>query len=132
MKTNKIHIEFLDTIAIITLRGKIKADEIIDTLGVLFKNPDYVSGCSIWDFSRALGESSYNEIRKIAQFASHNRGERPRGRVAIIVKSILHFGLSRIYQSLTDNSPFDLEIFRSFDKALTWIKTAQSKALQPQ
>ena len=131
MKSDKVRIEFIDSIAVVTLRGKIKADEIIDTLGLLFKNPNYVSGCSIWDFSQALGETSYGEIRKIAQFVAHNRGNRFSGRVAVIVKSILHFGLTRIYQSLTDNSSFDLEIFRSYEKALEWVKAVQSNSLQP-
>lgn len=128
MKRENIKIEIIDSIALITLSGTIHAETIINTLGELFGNSDYVSGCSIWDFRKAEGESTFDEIRKIAKFAGEHRGKRPVGRVALIVSSELHFGLSRIYQVLTENLPFHLEIFKSFEQAREWVMSADTRS----
>ena len=125
----RIKIDIVDTIAVITLSGPIQADEIIKTLDSLFQKAEYVSGCSVWDFRKAQGESTFNEIRKIAQFAGEHRGSRPEGRVALVVSSELHFGLSRIYQALTEGLPFHIEIFKSFGQALSWAKASDSESL---
>lgn len=45
------------------------------------------------------------------------------GRTAIVVSSDADYGMGRMYQSLAENMPRKLEVFRDFDLAVAWLKT---------
>lgn len=40
---------------------------------------------------------------------------------AIIVENELEYGISRIYQALTEDMPFETEIFYSEEEAMAWL-----------
>jgi hypothetical protein len=48
-------------------------------------------------------------------------------RRALVVTSDEVFGMARMYQLLTDESPDELQIFRKVDDALQWLGTADAK-----
>jgi hypothetical protein len=49
-------------------------------------------------------------------------------RRAVVVTNDVVFGMARMYQILTDESPDELQIFRKVDDALQWLWIADAKA----
>ena len=47
---------------------------------------------------------------------------------AVVVTSDVVFGMARMYQILSDESPDELQIFRKMDDALRWLGIAGAKA----
>jgi len=48
-------------------------------------------------------------------------------RRALVITSDVVFGMARMYQILSDESPDELEIFRKMDNALQWLRIADAK-----
>ena len=49
-------------------------------------------------------------------------------RRAVVVTNSVAFGMARMYQILSDDSPDELQIFRKMDNALQWLWIADAKA----
>ncbi len=49
-------------------------------------------------------------------------------RRAVVVTNDVVFGMARMYQILSDESPDELQIFREMDDALQWLWIADTKA----
>jgi hypothetical protein len=49
-------------------------------------------------------------------------------RRAVVVTNDVVFGMARMYQILSDESPDELQIFRKMDDALQWLGIADAKA----
>ena len=49
-------------------------------------------------------------------------------RRAVVVTNDVVFGMTRMYQILSDESPDELQIFRKVDDALQWLLIADAKA----
>ena len=49
-------------------------------------------------------------------------------RRAVVVTNDVVFGMARMYQILSDESPDELQIFRKMDDALQWLWIADAKA----
>ena len=48
-------------------------------------------------------------------------------RRALVVTNDLVFGMARMYQILSDESPDEFEIFRKLDDALLWLEIIDAK-----
>ncbi len=48
-------------------------------------------------------------------------------RRAVVITSDVVFGMARMYQILSDDSPHELQIFRKIDDALRWLCIADAK-----
>lgn len=77
-----------------------------------------------WDLREvdASGFSSddIDRIRAYMEIIQKKRGENYR--VALLVSRALDYGISRMYQIVSDDMPFNLEIFYDEQEALNWIK----------
>ena len=62
-------------------------------------------------------------IREMARLNPFGAGARR----ALVVTSDEIFGMARIYQLMTDESPNELQIFRKADYALQWLGIADAK-----
>ena len=80
-----------------------------------------------WDFSEGtLGEFSIEEIDGIRFYIEDNIERRGTNyRVAFFVKDTLDYGLSRMYQMVSDELPVHLEVFYDKQEALDWIRAKQ-------
>lgn len=70
------------------------------------------------------------EIRVTAAAIREVAGLNPFGsgaRRALAVGSDVVFGMARMYQILTDQSPDEFEVFRDLDRALEWLGVHESK-----
>jgi len=70
--------------------------------------------------SESLDKRSPAEIRYVAEYLGPYR-KRVRGRCAVVARSGLHFGLSRMGSAYSDNVGVDAQVFQSAPEALEWL-----------
>jgi hypothetical protein len=63
-------------------------------------------------------------IREMVRLNPYGAGARR----AVVVTNDVVFGMARMYQILSDESPDELQIFRKVDDALEWLLIADAKA----
>ena len=63
-------------------------------------------------------------IREMARLNPYGAGARR----AVVVTNDVVFGMARMYQILSDESPDELQIFRKVDEGLEWLLIADAKA----
>ena len=105
-----------------TVSGILTCEEIIHALEDFFKH-----GCTpdlLWDFTDAhpsgITQSEMEQIIIVAKSYAHLRKN---GRTALVVNRDLSFGLSRMYETLSEvkEHPIHHRVFRDMDKALAWL-----------
>lgn len=106
-----------------TLRGEVTAEEIIAGLEGVFDSGDYrphFNGIS--DLRDINWESEQGDLRKIVQFIIRNKSRIGRHRSAIVVSEERSFGMSRMFEVFSEQTPLKVRVFRDYDKALEWVK----------
>jgi hypothetical protein len=63
-------------------------------------------------------------IKEMARLNPYGAGARR----AVVVTNDVVFGMARMYQILSDESPDELQIFRKMDDALQWLWISEAKA----
>lgn len=63
-------------------------------------------------------------IREMVRLNPYGAGARR----AVVVTNDVVFGMARMYQILSDESPDELQIFRKMDDALQWLWISEAKA----
>ncbi len=101
---------------VVTVSGTVTDEDFQDD-----KFPDLPPGTlELLDLSEATDARISNaEIRRIAEVdkARPNRV----ARMAILAEQDVGFGLARMYQTLTSDTPTEVEVFRRRDAAMTWL-----------
>ena len=72
--------------------------------------------------SESLGKRSPADIRYVAEYLGPYR-KRIHGRVAIIARSGLHFGLSRMGSAYSDNVGVSADVFLTAPDAVEWLRS---------
>ena len=77
-----------------------------------------------WDFRNgSLVELNNEEIEGIKNFIERNQERRGRDyRVVFLVNETVDYGLSRMYQIISQNLPVYFEVFYDEQEAIDWIK----------
>ena len=77
----------------------------------------------LWDFTAStLCELSNDDFVSIKSFIQKNIKRRGAGyRAAFLVSKEVDFGLSRMYQMLSEDLPVTFEVFRNREEAMTWF-----------
>ena len=61
-------------------------------------------------------------MQRFVQFVQLSRGERGIDQTAIVVARPADFGISRMYQSLTEATlPISVQVFTQLDEAYAWL-----------
>lgn len=84
---------------------------------------------ALWDMTALEGSRpTADEIRTIVGILSDHAHKRPDGRTALVGKSDLDFGLSRMGSILSElrELPWEIQAFRTQEEALAWITDAQA------
>ncbi|MBN2107697.1 MAG: hypothetical protein JW832_09735 [Deltaproteobacteria bacterium] len=79
----------------------------------------------LWDFRSIKGNRiTTEELNKIIVFIKRRESKRPHGKTALVARTDLDFGLSRVSQAYADihELPWQIRAFRSMDEALMWIE----------
>jgi hypothetical protein len=77
-----------------------------------------------WDFRNGtLAGFSNEEIAGIKDYISKNQEKRGDNyRVAFLVKQVVDYGLSRMYQMISEDLPVNFDVFYDEQEAMDWIK----------
>lgn len=75
--------------------------------------------------SESLGKRSPSDIRYVAEYLGPYRN-RIHGRVAVVARSGLHFGLSRMGSAYSDNVGVTADVFLTIPEALEWLRSGKA------
>lgn len=117
------HIDIANDLTVFTVEGKLSADEVQKSISEFYDG--VVTLNVLWDLSGcdASGIQS-SEIQDIAQVPRKDAGlSRPGGKTAIVATADIMFGLSRMYELLTQitNPEFETRSFRTIAEAHRWL-----------
>jgi hypothetical protein len=105
-----------------TFKGKIFKKDLIDAASKLMIDSEYKCQMNvISDFRNAEIELSVNEVHEFANWMCENASVNS---IAIVVGRVLDFGMSRMFEMLTDSEFYnDSCVFYDLDEAEKWIET---------
>ena len=112
-------------IAIVTWRGQILDSDIEAALRAFFEDPAWEPGChALIDVREAdLAAVTSRGLRFVAAAAAgHVRDlEGKEFKTAILASDDAVFGLGRMYEAYTAESPETVQVFRDLQQALSWL-----------
>jgi len=112
-------------IAVITPAGQVTADGLIRAFVEMVEHPDFRPDMhSLWDMRQSvIGKMTAADMSRIARFISARYGPLRQGaRVAIVADTDVGFGLSRMYEMMSEGVlPARVRSFRSLSEAEEWL-----------
>lgn len=112
------------SLTILTVIGVVTCEDVIHALEDFYEND--VTQNILWDYIDAdvskITEKCMMQIIEIAKSYAHLR---KKGRTAIVGRTDLTFGLSRMYEILSEVNEHSIQhrAFRNIDEATAWLKT---------
>jgi hypothetical protein len=103
----------------VVIAGKPTAEELIQNLKKIQSEPGYSHDLRLWDFRNSNFNLTKEELEQVAAQAS-SADSRP-GKVAMLVKGDLAFGLARMYEMYRNSELTEVEVFRDESEALAWL-----------
>lgn len=113
-----------ESLTILTVRGIPTSEDVIHAFEAFVEND--VTLNLLWDFTDAdLSLLNNNDIIQIIVIAKSSAHLRKKGRTAIVGRRDFTFGLSRMYETLSEiqKHPIQHHVFRNIDEAITWLKS---------
>jgi len=110
-------------IARIVLAGPVGEKEILEAFDAAVEHPKYKPGMPrLWDFRRAdLSSLDTAAVAALAEYPMRF----PKGicdvRVAFVVAGQLEYGLTRMFQAMSEDERTDIGIFYSTEEAESWL-----------
>lgn len=104
--------------------GNITIDELIFDYKETLKHPDYVPGYNTIDHLqvKSAPDISAADLNKIVDYLRSTMNIRGQGwKSAIVADSDLAFGMSRMYEQLADQLPYEIMVFRTLEEAEKWL-----------
>lgn len=120
-------IAFFDSYLLVTFQaGTLVTPAIIlSVLNEEFRLPKASVVCDIWDIRgcEADRDIDANAMFRIVSFIKERfHSKLSHRKTAIVVDQDVTYGLTRMFQILADDLPYEIEIFRSFREAQQWIE----------
>ena len=111
-------------VPIVTIRGEVTVDDFQRFLSATAGSPGYWEHDKyLWDLRQATGFPSTSEIRRFANIARADTP--PFFRIAIVVSRDELFGLTRMFEMLSDRLGVERCVFRDYDQAWIWLLTSK-------
>lgn len=114
-----------DKMFISTWNGKLSDEDLLVSYRSLFDNEEYKQGYhEIADMTCGdLSEVTSNGMRALAVLISQKLGTNcPPFKTAVIAPRDVDYGMSRIYEVFSSESPENVRVFRRKEEAILWIK----------
>jgi len=71
----------------------------------------------------SISLSTSSEIREVSDYARSIAPRRGTSwKAAIVVSGMVTYGLARMFEIMSDDSPFITSVFREIEKARAWLK----------
>ena len=116
------HIDPVNDLTSYTVRGKLSAEEVKQVITQFYSGQ--VTKLVLWDLTNAdLGALHKPDIEAIAHTPRTKAQQRIQGKTALAASKDLAFGLSRMYETLTnlEHLPFKTQVFRTTTDAMNWL-----------
>lgn len=113
-----------ELLTILSVNGVLTCDEVLHALDDFYEHD--VTPYLMWDFTEAdVSGITQNDMERIISAVKSNTPLRKNGRTAFVAHHDLSFGLSRMYQMLSEVSehPIPPIVFRDRDSAIAWLKS---------
>jgi hypothetical protein len=113
-----------DALTTFTVSGKITLPELIEVINRYGRSG--TTRYELYDLRKVTGERlSSADIHSLIDFFRKYPAVRPpESKTAVLVASDIDFGLGRMVSMLSDGQvPFKIDVFRSWDKALNWLRS---------
>ncbi len=97
--------------------------EIVQSLGNLFKLPEFPYKDVIWNFDAGPLKITYEELYKIKDFIKENEPEeiKPDKKIAIVAPTGLYAAIATEYAKIAEEFPVEIKVFPDLVAAKEWI-----------
>jgi hypothetical protein len=111
-------------LVVATCSGIVKMNDA--TLGavVVWDNPEWSGKPVLWDLRSAQLDVRDEEVREMAKYILEHQPAIPPPRVAFVIARDVDFGLVRMFQALREHPSTQVEVFRDYDEAISWARSA--------
>lgn len=107
-------------VPIVTIRGEVTVDDFECFLSATAGLDGYWEHDKfLWDLRQVTGFPSTREIHRFANIARSDTLQSVR--IAIVVARDVHFGLTRMFEMLSDQPGVERRVFRNYDEAWIWL-----------
>lgn len=105
------------------IQGVLEDEEPVRYLDALLRDPDYEVGLAVLvDASRLERlDLTTSGVRKLAEYTLGAEARLQGAKVAIVAPTDVTFGVSRMYQTLRSEAPYEISVFRTREEALAWL-----------
>ena len=122
MDNINVHVDTQNDLAVHTVVGDVSADEVQNSIRKFYEGT--VTNRVLWDFTNgAMSGISSSEVQRIAYYPRKHAHKRNGGKAAIVAPKEVTYGLSRMYELLTElrELPFETRAFRTPEEAYEWL-----------
>ncbi|MDY6972935.1 MAG: hypothetical protein SV775_11455 [Thermodesulfobacteriota bacterium] len=115
-----------ESLTILTASGVVTCEDVIHALEDFFEHN--VAQHLLWNIMDAdISGVTQDDMEQIIAVSKEKAHLRKNGRTALVVRQDLSFGLSRMYEILSElrGHPIPYRVFRDMDIAITWLKTGE-------
>ena len=122
MASIEVRVDAQADLTVCTVLGRVAAEQVEEAILKFYDGN--VTLNVLWDLSKGdVSHLTSSEIHAIAQTPRKFSHMRSGGKTAIVAPTDITFGLTRMYQLVTDvqDLPFETRIFRSTSEAYEWL-----------
>lgn len=112
-----------DEVGVVTVvvTGDISIEDALEAVAGIYDDTRFrLPSRILWDLAEGQFSWTPSEIRVFADFVSQNRPE-GQGRAAVLVSDERSFGLTRMYELMTGDTPVEAVSFRDRGPAIEWL-----------
>jgi len=109
---------------VFTPHGEFCLDDYIATWKGVFANRDFHKGMNtLWNLgSGSMKGLDWKNMHALLHHSMEISEQRGAGNTALVAPADFEYGMSRMLQIIAEgSSPNDMKVFRTMDKALTWL-----------
>jgi hypothetical protein len=104
------------------LSETVTTDEILANITEILDHPDYQLGMkSLTDLQALQHHATPQDVRQIAHFILGHGEQVQGGRAAVVVAEDVGFGMARMLELLTEDSPLAIGVFKNRKEAYDWL-----------
>lgn len=104
-----------------TVTGRMNLDEMIEVVGKLYSDPRYQPPRRLlWDMLGGRAGLEANDVKALKEYVKKHRPA-GRGRIAIVAKDDFSFGMSRMFELMTEGGDTKVHVFRAIEPAQDWL-----------
>jgi hypothetical protein len=117
-------IEIEESLLVVEIQGRVTPEDVVRYRGTLLVDPEFVPGMNTLVDGRLAETEGLNasDLQFLADDIHARRKLLARARCAVVVESETAFGLMRMYEVYTLESPVIVRVFREESEARLWLE----------